>query len=73
MIHEVNGWEEDDDVGMLCTVPTAECRKCHAEQPDLDGFGVLYCEACGYCMHPTCSEGKCELCGRVEDQPDTKP
>jgi len=55
--------EADDEVGMLCEVPIATCPKCKVEQPDLDGFGVLYCEACGYCLHPTMTDRKCDLCG----------
>lgn len=62
----------DDEIGMLCEVPTAECPKCHAEQADLDGFGVLYCEACGYCLHPAVADGKCELCGRDESSGNSR-
>jgi hypothetical protein len=45
---------------------TATCPRCHAVQEDADGFGVLYCEACGYCKHPAATDGKCDLCGAVQ-------
>jgi excisionase family DNA binding protein len=28
------------------------CPKCGEDREDLDGFGVLACEKCGYCTHP---------------------
>lgn len=31
------------------------CPKCGDEQPDMDGFGFLICDACGYCTHPSAS------------------
>ena len=43
-------------------VPLVECPKCHALHEDHDGFGVLHCEACGYCAHPSATDGKCDLC-----------
>jgi ribosomal protein L37AE/L43A len=39
------------------------CPKCGAEQEDLDGFGVLYCEACGFCTHASVNGDICGLCG----------
>ena len=44
----------------------AICPKCDAEQIDEDGFGVLYCGACGYCTHASVDGGVCSLCGAVE-------
>jgi hypothetical protein len=44
-------------------VNIVRCSKCKAEQNDLDGFGVLYCEHCKYCAHASSTDGKCDLCG----------
>lgn len=35
-------------------------------QQDFDGFGVLHCKACGYCVHPSCTGGVCDICGQVQ-------
>lgn len=43
--------------------PRVECPKCGVEQTDMDGFGVLYCDACGYCKHPSYTGDKCDICG----------
>jgi protein-arginine kinase activator protein McsA len=43
--------------------PIVECPKCHTTVTDLDGFGLLFCAACGYCAHPSATDGKCDLCG----------
>lgn len=47
------------------------CPKCSAEQEDFDGFGVMYCENCRYCKHPSRDgDGKggwvCGICGDVK-------
>lgn len=42
----------------------AECPKCHVEQEDHDGLGVLHCLECGYCTHAAVSGWLCCLCGR---------
>jgi hypothetical protein len=48
-------------------VPQAQCPKCKQWQDDFDGFGVLHCEACGYCTHPSITNaGVCELCGKAQ-------
>lgn len=51
------------------------CPRCGAEQEDMDGFGVLACDACGLCEHPS-RDGDgtggmvCSICGDVErDEP----
>lgn len=45
-------------------MPNAQCPKCGALQEDYDGFGVLYCDSCGYCKHPTQQgDGTCSICG----------
>jgi Zn finger protein HypA/HybF involved in hydrogenase expression len=43
--------------------PTMTCPKCGKESEDLDGFGVLHCEACGYCTHDAIDGDRCSLCG----------
>jgi hypothetical protein len=42
---------------------TAECPKCHAQQEDHDGLGVLHCVKCGYCTHAAVTGNVCCLCG----------
>jgi hypothetical protein len=49
--------------------PTMKCPKCPAEYPDFDGFGVLHCTACGYCKHPSITDGVCGLCGQSPKAP----
>lgn len=39
------------------------CPRCGAEQEDCDGFGVVHCEACGYCVHPAATGDICDICG----------
>jgi hypothetical protein len=46
--------------------PMMLCPRCEAPQPDYDGLGVLFCEACGFCEHASWSEGKCDYCGKEE-------
>ena len=44
--------------------PTMCCPQCHVEQVDYDGFGILFCDECGYCTHAAQTGGKCDLCGK---------
>lgn len=48
--------------------PKAKCPRCGAMHIDYDGFGVLYCEHCGYCKHPSITAGVCNLCSREVPQ-----
>jgi hypothetical protein len=51
--------------------PWIECPRCHDSTKDMDGFGFLACDKCGYCTHP-CSSGDpltCGICGAVELTP----
>lgn len=41
----------------------SQCPRCGEWVEDLDGFGVLAHEACGYCSHPSCDGDVCTLCG----------
>jgi len=45
--------------------PQAACPRCGREQDDPDGFGVLHCEACGWCKHPCIEHDRCTICGKV--------
>lgn len=49
--------------------PIVACPQCGAEQEDFDGFGVVHCEACGYCIHPSCTNGICGICGTDTNKP----
>lgn len=40
------------------------CPCCGVEHEDMDGFGVLTCEMCGYCSHPSVTGGRCDSCDR---------
>lgn len=48
--------------------PWHACPECGELQEDFDGFGVLYCEACGYCTHASTIDDVCGFCGkRIDD------
>lgn len=47
---------------MTDDVPKAQCPRCKRWHDDYDGFGVLVCTDCGYCAHPSATNGKCDLC-----------
>lgn len=42
--------------------PQKICPSCGAVSKDFDGFGVLACELCGYCSHPSITGGICDIC-----------
>lgn len=44
------------------------CPKCERRHEDHDGFGVLFCNWCGYCTHSSITNGACDFCG--EREPD---
>lgn len=52
--------------------PIMECPQCHAEQEDHDGFGVLYCEQCGYCVHASVDGDICGFCGKELPAPEQR-
>jgi len=43
-------------------VPTMTCPRCGEELPDMDGFGCLAHLECGYCTHPSVTDGVCGIC-----------
>lgn len=52
---------------------TVECPECQAVHEDLDGFGFVYCPACGHCTHPSADGGNdegyyCTVCGRSVEE-----
>lgn len=53
--------------GWLDSPPIAECPSCGAMHEDHDGLGVLYCDKCWYCEHPSASDSplRCDICGRL--------
>jgi len=64
-------WEQAQDTGQPVTESDAadderimeKCPVCSAEQEDFDGFGVVHCPDCGYCIHPNSQDGICGICG----------
>lgn len=40
----------------------ATCPKCKRANNDFDGFGVLKCDFCDYCTHPSITGSTCDLC-----------
>jgi rubrerythrin len=46
--------------------PTIPCPKCGHQHTDMDGFPVLYCEYCGYCVHASITDDVCDLCHAVD-------
>jgi hypothetical protein len=55
--------ERHKQLALAAAANTSTCPKCHAEQEDRDGFGVLHCQACGFCSHASVDGGICGLCG----------
>jgi DNA-directed RNA polymerase subunit M/transcription elongation factor TFIIS len=56
----------DDDLSWIV------CPKCGNKEQDFDGFGFLYCEKCGYCLHPNSTKQEngdwvCGVCGKIID------
>lgn len=51
--------------------PTMLCPRCGQQYDDLDGFGVLHCEHCGFCTHASMTDGRCDLCGYPHEQQET--
>ena len=44
------------------------CPKCGSLVEDLDGFGVLIHDECGYCSHPDSYDGRCRHCGTPDGE-----
>lgn len=43
-------------------MPTMRCPRCGQLEPDMDGFGMLAHAPCGYCTHPSITDGVCGIC-----------
>lgn len=66
---------EDDDEPTCgrCEAPESWCRclpidicpQCGEEHEDIAGFGLLYCDACGFCVCAVVNNGRCDKCGRT--------
>lgn len=41
----------------------SQCPNCGEWVEDLDGFGVLRHEKCGFCKHSSIDGGRCTMCG----------
>ncbi len=57
--------EYEDSKEDMPPVPLTQCPHCREWLEDLDGFGVLRHEACGYCSHAVVGGDACELCGET--------
>lgn len=54
-------------------VPHLPCPQCGVDVPDYEGASEIYAhEACGFCSHPSQTDGACTMCGEivVEVEPD---
>lgn len=47
--------------------PETKCPRCGRWIEDMDGFGVVRHESCGYCSHISIDGGVCGLCGEREE------
>lgn len=45
--------------------PKMNCPQCDLEYEDFDGFGILHCEKCGYCVHASISGDVCDYCEKI--------
>jgi ssDNA-binding Zn-finger/Zn-ribbon topoisomerase 1 len=49
--------------------PRVSCPKCGEVSIDMDGFGFIACERCGYCKHVAMHEDDgrwhCDICDAV--------
>lgn len=43
------------------------CPECKLELIDSDGFGFVYCPRCKYCVHPSATNGVCNICGYADE------
>lgn len=43
--------------------PEITCPRCGHTEEDMDGFGFVCCHRCGYCVHPSITDGVCGVCG----------
>jgi len=43
-------------------MPDKVCPRCGVVTADYDGFGVTYCDSCGFCSHSSVTGGYCNMC-----------
>lgn len=43
------------------------CPSCGTWYRDVGGFGVIACDVCGWCSHPTMTGYRCDACGRIPE------
>lgn len=55
--------EAHDEVDDMPPIPLMQCPQCGAVMEDLDGFGVLAHNTCGFCTHPCITDDACDICG----------
>jgi len=65
LIHELTIMADAAD-----EIPQTQCPKCGAWVDDYDGFGVLAHPECGYCCHPSSTNGVCGICGASTNDTD---
>ena len=56
-------WKTVSKQPMSERLPVTVCPRCGHSEPDHDGFGMLYCDKCGYCEHASVNFGICGFCG----------
>ncbi len=52
------------DADMVYPFP---CPACGTVHDDLDGFGVLFCDVCGWCAHVSLTGYRCDACGIIPE------
>lgn len=48
--------------------PFSCCPRCTMPHDDQDSLGVVYCVVCGYCAHPSSTDGICAICSAKDDE-----
>ena len=48
-------------------VPMMQCPQCEEWMEDMDGYGCLAHDACGYCSHPSITGDTCDICGIADE------
>ena len=56
------------DIGIDEPDITVTCPRCGITRKDYDGFGILYCTSCGYCVHASRTDGICDYYFRKQEK-----